>query len=38
MSLQTIQDKPKNAVIIAGEASGDAHAARLVNELKKLEV
>lgn len=25
----------KNVVIVAGEASGDAHAARLVNELKK---
>jgi len=37
MSPQTIQDKPKNVVIVAGEASGDAHAARLVNELKKLD-
>jgi lipid-A-disaccharide synthase len=27
----------KNVVIIAGESSGDAHAARLVTELKKLE-
>jgi len=27
----------KNVVIVAGEASGDAHAARLVNELKKLD-
>jgi lipid-A-disaccharide synthase len=26
-----------NVVIVAGEASGDAHAARLVNELKKLD-
>ncbi len=24
-------------VIVAGEASGDAHAARMVNELKKLD-
>ena len=37
MSSQTTQDKPKNVVIVAGEASGDAHAARLVNELKKLD-
>jgi len=37
MSPQSIQDKPKNVVIVAGEASGDAHAARLVNELKKLD-
>jgi len=28
---------PKNVVIVAGEASGDAHAARLVNELRKLD-
>jgi lipid-A-disaccharide synthase len=27
----------KTVVIVAGEASGDAHAARLVNELKKLD-
>jgi lipid-A-disaccharide synthase len=27
----------KNIVIVAGEASGDAHAARLIAELKKLE-
>lgn len=27
----------KSVVIVAGEASGDAHAARLVNELKKLD-
>ena len=27
----------KNIVIVAGEASGDAHAARLINELKKIE-
>jgi len=31
------QQKKTNVVIIAGEASGDAHAARLVNELKKLD-
>jgi lipid-A-disaccharide synthase len=29
--------KNKNIVIVAGEASGDAHAARLINELKKLD-
>jgi len=29
--------KHKNVVIVAGEASGDAHAARLVTELKKLD-
>jgi lipid-A-disaccharide synthase len=29
--------EPKDIVIVAGEASGDAHAARLVNELKKLD-
>lgn len=27
----------KNVVIVAGEASGDAHAARLIHELKKLQ-
>jgi len=27
----------KSVVIVAGEASGDAHAARLVNELRKLD-
>jgi lipid-A-disaccharide synthase len=37
MSQQTGQEKPKDVVIVAGEASGDAHAARLVNELKKLD-
>ena len=37
MSPQAIQEKQKNVVIVAGEASGDAHAARLVNELKKLD-
>lgn len=31
------QSHSKNVVIVAGEASGDAHAARLVNELKKLD-
>jgi lipid-A-disaccharide synthase len=29
--------KQQNVVIVAGEASGDAHGARLVNELKKLD-
>lgn len=37
MSAQNKQDKPKNIVIVAGEASGDAHAARLVDELKKID-
>lgn len=39
MSSQAANDttKPKSVVIVAGEASGDAHAARLVNELKKLD-
>ena len=37
MSPQNTQQKPKNVVIVAGEASGDAHAARLVKELKKLD-
>jgi lipid-A-disaccharide synthase len=37
MSSRIIQEKPKNVVIVAGEASGDAHAARLVNELKKID-
>ena len=32
----TASEKP-NVVIVAGEASGDAHAARLVNELKKFD-
>lgn len=32
-----ISNKIKNIVIVAGEASGDAHAARLVSELKKLD-
>jgi len=29
--------KPKNILIVAGEASGDLHAADLINEIKKLE-
>ena len=37
MSEQNQQQKTKQVVIVAGEASGDAHAARLVNELKKLD-
>jgi len=37
MSEQNHQQKTKQVVIVAGEASGDAHAARLVNELKKLD-
>ncbi len=37
MSSQVSQKHPKHIVIVAGEASGDAHAARLVNELKKLD-
>ena len=41
MSTQVIRESAspaqKNVVIVAGEASGDAHAARLVNELKKLD-
>ena len=42
MPTQTIKNhhKPavlKQVVIVAGEASGDAHAARLVTELKKLD-
>ena len=37
MSPQNKQDRPKSVVIVAGEASGDAHAARMVNELKKLD-
>jgi lipid-A-disaccharide synthase len=39
VSSQAVIDKTKNksVVIVAGEASGDAHAARLVNELKKLD-
>ena len=37
MSAQSKQESPKNIVIVAGEASGDAHAARLVDELKKID-
>jgi len=42
MSAQTSNNdlftqQAKHVVIVAGEASGDAHAARLVNELKKLD-
>ncbi|NOQ87311.1 MAG: lipid-A-disaccharide synthase [Gammaproteobacteria bacterium] len=37
MSSQSNQENPKNVVIVAGEASGDAHAARLVDELKKID-
>lgn len=32
-----MRKKPNHVVIVAGEASGDAHAARLVTELKKLD-
>ncbi len=37
MLSQTSQQTTKQVVIVAGEASGDAHAARLVNELKKID-
>ncbi len=37
MPIETIKDHQKQIVIVAGEASGDAHAARLVTELKKLD-
>ncbi len=41
MSSPSINEKSrqpvKNVVIVAGEASGDAHAARLITELKKLD-
>ncbi len=37
MAAQIIKEKPKNIVIVAGEASGDAHAAKLVTELKKID-
>ena len=37
MSQEKSDTTVKNVVIVAGEASGDAHAARLVNELKKLD-
>jgi lipid-A-disaccharide synthase len=34
---QTSKQKPYSVVIVAGEASGDAHAARLVHELRKFD-
>ncbi len=37
MPTQVTKVKSKNVVIVAGEASGDAHAARLITELKKLD-
>ncbi|NOR43406.1 MAG: lipid-A-disaccharide synthase [Gammaproteobacteria bacterium] len=37
MSQEKSETTAKSVVIVAGEASGDAHAARLVNELKKLD-
>ena len=37
MPQENLKITAKNVVIVAGEASGDAHAARLVNELKKLD-
>ncbi len=37
MPSPTTQARPKSIVIVAGEASGDAHAARLVKELKKFD-
>lgn len=37
MSTPTANKPSKNVVIVAGEASGDAHAARLVSELKKID-
>ena len=37
MPTQVNKEKPKNIVIVAGEASGDAHAARLITELRKLD-
>jgi len=37
MSAKVTEKKIRNVVIVAGEASGDAHAARLVAELKKLD-
>jgi lipid-A-disaccharide synthase len=37
MPSQQSKNPNKNIVIVAGEASGDAHAARLINELKKLD-
>lgn len=37
MSAQAKNFNTRNIVIVAGESSGDAHAARLVGELKKLD-
>lgn len=37
MSTEKTKTTDVNVVIVAGEASGDAHAARLVTELKKLD-
>ena len=37
MPQENLNITAKNVVIVAGEASGDAHAARLVNELRKLD-
>ena len=37
MPQENLKITAKNVVIVAGEASGDAHAARLVNELRKLD-
>jgi lipid-A-disaccharide synthase len=37
VSQEKSETTAKSVVIVAGEASGDAHAARLVNELKKLD-
>ena len=37
MTEQSNKKQIKSVVIVAGEASGDAHAARLVTELKKLD-
>jgi len=34
---KNLNSTTKNVVIVAGEASGDAHAARLITELKKLD-
>ena len=37
MPQENLKITVKNVVIVAGEASGDAHAARLVKELRKLD-
>ena len=37
MTTPSTNKEYKNVVIVAGEASGDAHAARLVSELKKID-